>query len=314
MSYPLVAVVGPTGSGKSDLALCLAQEFQGEIVNCDSIQLYRHFDIGAAKLPESARRSVPHHLIDVLDPNETFTAGEFARRGRAALSGIRARGLLPIVAGGTGFYLRALIDGLFAGPQRDEALRARLAARERRKRGSIHRLLNRFDRAAALAIHPNDVPKVIRALEVCLVTRRPLTEWFATGRDALEGFRILKIGLSPPREVLYERLDQRCQNMFESGLIDEVRSILDLGFSPTSKPFESLGYKQALQLIQGELSIEEAVYHASQATRRYSKRQLTWFRAGAAVEWISGFGHDAAIQADAIARVRRLLESVASER
>jgi tRNA dimethylallyltransferase len=199
---PLVAVVGPTGSGKSDLALRLAGEFAGEIVNCDSLQVFRYFDIGTAKTPPAARRGIPHHLIDVADPDQLFTAGEYARLARGAIAAISARGRLPIVAGGTGFYLRALLDGLFAGPSRDPGLRLRLAARETRRPGSLHRLLRRFDSQAAARIHPHDVPKVTRALEVCLLTRRPVSELFREGRDPLAGYRVLKLGLEPGRDAL----------------------------------------------------------------------------------------------------------------
>ncbi|MEO7650752.1 MAG: tRNA (adenosine(37)-N6)-dimethylallyltransferase MiaA, partial [Bryobacteraceae bacterium] len=207
---PLVAICGPTGSGKSELALYLSEQFGGEVVNCDSLQIYRHFDIGTAKLPVEERRGIPHHLLDILNPDEIFTAGEYARRGREVLSDITNRGSLPVVAGGTGFYLRALIDGLFDGPPRDEALRARLTKRERLRPGSLHRILSRLDPDSARAIHANDVPKVIRALEVSLLTRRPMSEWYRAPRNALSGYRPLLIGLNPPRDALYEKLNVRC--------------------------------------------------------------------------------------------------------
>jgi tRNA dimethylallyltransferase len=211
---------------------------------------------------------------------------------------------LPIVAGGTGFYLRALIDGLFPGPARDDALRARLAERESGRRGSLHRLLSRFDPAAAARIHARDVQKLIRAMEVCLLTRRSLSEAFAAGRDPLQGFRILKIGVNPPREALYKKLDERCQWMFANGLIDEVRRILLLGFRPEIKPLESHGYRQALQYLRGELSSQEAVLSAQRNTRRYAKRQWTWFRQEQGLEWFDGFGDEAEVQTAVIARVR----------
>ena len=307
---PVVAVVGPTGSGKSCLALAIAEAFHGEVVNCDSLQVYRHFDIGTAKLPPEERRGIPHHLIDIVNPDELFTAGEYARRGREAISGITARGRLPIVAGGTGFYLRALVDGLFAGPTRDQPLRDRLGARELRRPGSLHRLLARFDAEAAGKIHPNDVPKVTRALEVSLLMRRPVSELFRQGRSALRGYRTLKIGLLPERDALYARLDARCGEMFESGLIEEVRHILSLGFAATSKPFESHGYKQALQLLQGELNPREALFYARRNTRRYAKRQVTWFRQERNVEWLCGFGQEQSIQEAALQMVGRFLTSV----
>jgi tRNA dimethylallyltransferase len=287
-------VAGPTGSGKSELALRIAEAFHGEVVNCDSLQVYRHFDIGTAKLTMAERRGVPHHLIDIVDPNELFTAGEYARLARGAVADITARGRLPIVAGGTGFYLRALIDGLFTGPSRDEALRMRLAEREKRRPGSLHRLLARFDEGAAEKIHANDVPKVTRALEVCLLTRRPVSELFREGRDALRGYRVLKLGLFPEREMLYRHLDARCAAMFEAGLIEEVRHILSLGFAPECKPFESHGYKQALQLIREELSPRDAVFYAQRNTRQYAKRQITWFRRELGLVWMRGFGTEMA--------------------
>lgn len=304
---PLVAVVGPTGSGKSDLALAIAEEFNGEIINCDSVQVFRHFDIGAAKLPMEERRGIPHHLIDVVNPNELFTAGEYARLGRETIAKISGRGRLPVVAGGTGFYLRALLDGLFEGPARDQDLRDRLAAREARRPGSLHRLLRRFDRPAAERIHANDVPKVMRALEVCLLTRRPVTELFQEGRDALRGYRTLKLGLLPDRDVLYPRLDARCARMFEAGLVEEVRRILASGYPPTVKPFESVGYKQALQLVNGELGPRDALFYMQRATRQYAKRQLTWFRREAGLVWLRGFGDSAAIRDEAVQRVREFL-------
>jgi tRNA dimethylallyltransferase len=306
-TLPLVAIAGPTGSGKSDLALSIAQQFSGEVVNCDSLQVYRHFDIGTAKLPQSEWCGIPHHLIDILNPDELFTAGEYARLAREAVSAISHCQHLPIVAGGTGFYLRALLDGLFEGPSRDQLLRDRLAHREARRAGSLHRLLARFDHATAQKIHPNDVPKVTRALEVCLLTRRPVSELFLQGRNALTGYRTLKLGLLPDRDELYRRLDERCAAMFAGGLVEEVQHILDLGYPPEAKPFESHGYKQALQHIRGELNLREAIFYAQRNTRQYAKRQLTWFRREPGLVWLKGFADTPGIREKALELVTEFL-------
>jgi tRNA dimethylallyltransferase len=303
----LVAIAGPTGCGKSELALQLAGRFEGEVVNCDSVQIYRFFDIGAAKVPTEGRRGIPHHLIDIANPDELFTAGDFARVGRPILDEIAARGRLPVVTGGTGFYLRALLDGLAPGPPRDELLRARLLARETKKPGSIHRLLRRFDPPTAARIHPNDTPKVMRALEIRISARKTATEVFAAGRDALQGFRILKIGLFPNRDQLYKRLEARMEAMFAAGLIEETASILARGYARDSKPFESIGYKQALQTIQGELSPKDALFYATRDTRRYAKRQMTWFRQDRGMEFLPGFGDDPAVVEQVLERVQRFL-------
>ena len=300
MLNPLVAILGPTGAGKSELALVAAERFNGEVVNFDSIQVYRHFQIGAAKLTEAERRGVPHHLIDILEPDEVFTAGEFARRATQVIGEIRDRGRLPILAGGTGFYFRALSEGLFPGPTRDEDLRRRLASRGPAR---IHRLLTRFDPAAARKIHPHDEPKLIRALEVTLLARRPITELFAQGRQKLEGFRILKIGLLPERDALYDRINKRTEAMFAAGLADEIQAILARGYPATVKPFESHGYRQARQLLRGELNLREAVFYAQRNTRHYAKRQITWFRRESEVEWLHGFGDDPVIQERALEKI-----------
>lgn len=304
----VIAILGPTGSGKSELALHVAAAFAGEVVNCDSLQIYRFFDIGTAKLPPGSRCGVPHHLIDILDPDQVFTAGEYTRLARRALEEISARGRVPVVAGGTGFYLRALFDGLFPGPARDQGLRDRLAKRQRRRPGCLYRLLRRFDPPAAARIHPHDLPKLIRALEVCLTTRRPVTEWFREGRNALRDYRVLKIGLSPPRDELYQRLDQRTRQMFETGLIEEVRGILARGFTRQAGPFASHGYRQVIELLDGELDLEQAIFYAQRNTRRYAKRQMTWFRQEKGVEWFPGFGGDPQIQESVADRIRNSLK------
>jgi len=305
----LVAVVGPTGSGKSHLALHLAQRFGGEIVNCDSVQVFRHFDIGTAKTPPAARCGIPHHLLDARDPHEVFTAGDYSRAGRQILHEIVSRQQLPVVAGGTGFYLRALIDGLAPGPERDDALRSRLSAREARRSGILHRLLRRLDPTAAARIHSNDTPKLIRAVEICCSAKTTVQDVYAGGRNPLEGFRILKLGLFPDRDRLYASLEQRLGEMFRDGLIEETEAILKLGFPESCKPFEAIGYKQALQVIKGELSVKDALFYARRDTRRYAKRQATWFRQEPGIEFLHGFGSDAQIMEKAEARVAQFLQS-----
>ena len=289
---PLVAVAGPTASGKSALALELAARFGGEILNCDSLQLYRGLDIGTAKTPPAQRRGISHHLIDVLDPSEISTAGDYARRAREVLQDVTFRGALPIVAGGTGFYLRALVDGLAEGPGRNDDLRARLSAIEIRHAGRLHRLLTRLDPAVAARIHPNDANKLIRAVELCILQRKPATELFLQGRSALQGFRVLKIVLDPERAALHARIGERTRAMFAAGLIEEVRLLLAEGVPATAKPFESIGYREALAVIGGTLSLDQAIELTTIATRQYAKRQLTWFRRESAVQWIHGFGDD----------------------
>jgi tRNA dimethylallyltransferase len=296
----LPIVLGPTASGKSELAIHIALAVGGEIVNCDSLQIYRRFDIGTAKVPEAARQGVPHHLIDVADPGQVFTAGEYARAARDLLRQITKRGRIAVVVGGTGFYLRALLEGLFSGPVRDPSIRARLERREDRRRGSLHQILSRLDPVAAARIHANDKNKIIRALEVRLLEGKPITEAFRRGQERLEGFRPIKVGLNPPRPLLYQRLNARAVRMFEQGLLEEVRGLLQSGVSRDAKPFESLGYKQALALIEGQLTPEQALAATQLETRRYAKRQLTWFRKEQSVHWLNGFGDEPTVQEQAL--------------
>ena len=289
VAAPLVAIVGPTGSGKTTLALRVAESFSGEIVNCDSLQLYRGFDIGTAKTPVAGRGDTPHHLFDVLDPWNGYSAGEYAREARAVIRGISGRGRLPVIAGGTGFYLKALLEGLPPLPERDPALRDDLERREASRPGILHRLLRRLDTRAASVIHPRDIQKLIRALEVRMLTRavRPPSEI----AEPLTGYRVLKIGLNPDRVELAAVLDQRTQEMFQRGLLDEVRALLAGGCTGAEKPFESLGYKQAIAHLRGKLSLEDAIVSTQDETRQYAKRQRTWFRRDPEIQWIDGFGH-----------------------
>jgi tRNA dimethylallyltransferase len=287
-----VLLVGPTGSGKTALSLALAERFGGEIVSCDSVAVYKGMELGTAKPTAAERVRVAHHLIDVVDPDQPFTAGEYSRRARAALAEIASRGRLPIVTGGTGLYLRALTEGLFAGPERQQGLRARLeCSRERHGEGWLHRLLGRLDPASAQRIHANDTAKLIRAIEVCLTARKPLSQ--VLGRDPLTGFRLLRMGLNPPRKALYERLDLRAAAMFAAGLIEETRGLL--ARYGAVKALDSLGYRQARGVLAGTLSVEAGMEAAQQGHRNFAKRQLTWFRREPEVHWIAGFGDEAKI-------------------
>jgi tRNA dimethylallyltransferase len=285
-----VLLLGPTGSGKTALSLALGERFNGEIVSCDSVAVYRGMDLGTAKPTAEERARLPHHLIDVADPDEPFTAGDYSRRARAALLEIAGRGRLPIVTGGTGLYLRALTEGLFAGPQRQEDLRARLRRSHARHGNSwLHGVLQRLDPASAERIHANDTPKLIRAIEVSVAERKPMSQVMA--RDPLAGFRLLRIGLNPPRQALYERLNRRCAEMFAAGLVEETRGLVTR-FGRV-KALDSLGYRQSLAVLDGALTVEAGIAAAQQGHRNYAKRQLTWFRREPEVHWIEAFGDEA---------------------
>jgi tRNA dimethylallyltransferase len=296
----LVVVLGPTASGKTALSLALAERFHGEIVNCDSVAMYREFDIGTAKPTAAERSRAPHHLFDCVAPTGHITAGEYGRQARQVLDEIKGRGNLPIVVGGTGLYLRALLEGLFPGPQRSEELRERLRERAAgRGSGYLHRVLRRLDSAAAEKIHANDTPKLIRAIEVCLASRQRMTElWRQQGRDPLRGFRIVRLGLDPNREALYERINRRAEQMFGSGLVDETKRLLEK-YGESAGPLNSLGYKQAVQLLRGQFTREQALLAAQQAHRNYAKRQMTWFRREPEAHWLRGFGDEVQVQHEA---------------
>lgn len=300
-----VLLLGPTGSGKTALSLALGERFGGEIVSCDSVAVYRGMDLGSAKPSPAEQARLPHHLIDVVDPSEIFTAGEYSRLARIALREIAERGRLPIVTGGTGLYLRALTEGLFDGPVRQDALRERLGrSQQLHGAGWLWKLLKRLDPARAERIHPNDAPKLIRAIEVSVAGGQPMSE--ALSRDPLTGFRLLRIGLNPPRAALYERLNRRAAAMFEAGLVEETRALLSR-FGAV-KALESLGYRQALSILWNETDLPHAVAAAQQGHRNYAKRQLTWFRREPEVNWIEEFGDDPDTLDRAVELVRRARE------
>lgn len=283
----LIAVVGPTGSGKSALALAIARFFDGEIVNFDSVQVYRRLQIGAAKTPLAERNGVRHHLLDVIEPTAEMTAGVFAVEAERALREVSARGKLPVLAGGTGFYLRSLLDGLSPAPVRNPELRERLSAIAVRKPQALHRFLRRISPLAAQRIHANDVQKLIRAIE--LSAAEP-----PGPRRALTGFRVLKIGLDPPRAELYQRINQRTVRMFDCGLLEETKALLDSGVPAAAKAMQSLGYKQAVAVIEQRMSLADAIVDVQTKTRQYAKRQMTWFRRESDIKWIPCEGNSRA--------------------
>jgi len=299
-SLPLVAIVGPTASGKSSLAVALARKLGGEVLSCDSTQVYRGFDIGTAKPTFQERGDVPHHLLDLVEPSFPFTAGEYRTRAVAVLEDLRQRSRLPILTVGTGLYLRALLEGLADAPARSEELRARLeAGANAHSLQYLHRVLRRLDPEAALRIGSRDRPKMIRAIEVCLLTGRPLTEVHRAGRTPLEGYHPIKIGLQPPRAALYDRIERRTRTMLERGWLDEVAGLIRSGVPLDSKPFDFIGYSELRTHLDGTVTLAAATKAIAQSTRRYAKRQLTWFRKETLVHWLPGFGDDPAIVAAA---------------
>jgi tRNA dimethylallyltransferase len=294
---PLVAILGPTASGKSALGVALAERLGGEVVACDSTQLYRGFDIGTAKPRITERRGAPHHLIDVLGPSDNATAGGYRQLALLILDDLRQRKRLPVFTVGTGLYLRALVEGLAEVPQRSEELRARLrASMEGHPHGHLHRVLERLDPEAAAKIAPADEQKLIRAVEVCLLTSKPISEVHRSGRTPLEGWRVLKVGLIPPRDELIHRINVRTVAMFERGWLQEVQALLESGLSEHAKPFDFIGYRELRAVLRGEMEFEQARAAIQQSTRQYAKRQLTWFRREQGVRWFSGFGDDVELQ------------------
>jgi tRNA dimethylallyltransferase len=297
----LVVILGPTASGKSTLGITLAERLGGEILVCDSTQVYRHFDIGTAKVPFAERRGIPHHLMDLVEPQEIFTAGEYRRRALEVLEDVRRRKKLSILTAGTGLYLRALLQGLSDAPERSDELRDRL--REKSKKHGpeyLHRVLARLDHEAANRIAPRDTPKIIRAIEMRILTGKPVGEIHRQGRRGLEGYEIRKIGLQPDRAQLYARIDARVRAMIDVGWVDEVRALIRMAVPVNTKPFQFIGYSELRQHIEGNLNENSAIQQIQQATRQFAKRQFTWFRREADVHWVPGFGEAPDVIASAL--------------
>lgn len=288
----LVGIVGPTASGKSALALRLAASVRAEVVGCDALQVYRGADIGTGKLPASERRGIPHHLLDVVEPSREFSAADYIRLAAPLIEDIDCRGKLPLVVGGTGLYLRALLRGLFEGPGRDPKLRSRIAGIARRRGSSfVHRMLARIDRSSAERIHPNDMVRAVRALEVSLLAKRPMSDMMKERTSPLAGYRAILIGLAPPRRLLAQRIDARVKRMFENGLVHEVRGLLDT-FGSDAPALKAIGYREVAQYLVGEIDLRQAQHLTLKATLQYAKRQMTWFRHEEGVVWFAGSGDD----------------------
>jgi tRNA dimethylallyltransferase len=292
---PLVAVVGPTASGKSDLGIALAESFDGEIVNCDSVQVYRGLNVATAKVPMEERRGVPHHLIDVVEPTVNFTAVAWAEEAKRVIAGVEAGGKRAILVGGTGFYLRALTTRFFDSPEIDESLRPRLQ-RIMEKRGAehLHRMLVRVDQSLAAKFAPRDWSRVIRALEVYFSSGRPLSEWQKRSPEEPTEFagRLHYFVLEPPREELYARINRRVDAMVERGMLEEIQSLIASGVPPTAKAFNAHGYKRFVEYITGNRTLESAIEQMKLDTRHYAKRQWTWWRAQPNTHWLGGFGFE----------------------
>ena len=301
-----IAVLGATATGKSALALAIAERFDGEIVNCDSTAVYRGFDIGTDKIAVADRRGIPHHLIDIADPTDDYTAAQYARDAAAAIRDIHARGRLPILAGGTGFYYRALTRGLFPGPGRDAALRARLEAiAARRDVTLLHRMLRKVDPESALRIQPRDLMRLVRALEVYVLTGRPLTAHFAETESPIPDVEMRPIGLRLPAAAISERVTRRVDEQFARGLLDEMRGLLARGIPETARPFGGLVYRQAMEHLHGVRDEPATRALIAQENRRYARRQLIWFRKEPTLVWFDGPGESAATSS----AVLRLIET-----
>lgn len=307
MHNPVIAIVGPTASGKSTLGIEVALELNGEIINCDSVQVYKEIQIATAKVPLQERKGIPHHLIDFVSPDVNYTAGEWAREAAARIEEIEARGHVPLLVGGTGFYLRALRQPFFVSPPTDESLRRRInRIRERHGPEHLHRLLKRIDPLAAQQFYPRDWPRIQRAIEVYLQTGQSIVDQKSDRPEPHESSRRLRIlALNPPRDELYRRINERTEAHFEAGLVEEVQHLLARGFSPSSNALGAHGYRRVVEYLQGLRDLESAIEQTRLDVRHYAKRQLTWFRHEADVEWFHGFGEENAV-------LRSVLESIAT--
>ena len=300
---PLVVILGPTASGKSALGIELARRFNGEVIVCDSTQVYRHFDIGTAKVPLDEQQGIAHHLTDLVEPNEIFTAGEYRRRAVTVLDDLKYRDRLPVLTAGTGLYLRALLEGLADAPERSEELRSRLRETvEHRGAEYLHRVLGKVDAEAAEKIAVRDTQKIIRAIEIRILARQSVGDVHRSGREPLQGFRVLKLGLAPDRKALYARIDARTHHMLDAGWLDEVRKLISDNVLANAKPFQFIGYAELRDHLENKISEEEAVRRIQQSTRQFAKRQITWFRREPDVHCLAGFGdaHSIIAQAGAI--------------
>ncbi|MGA8038056.1 MAG: tRNA (adenosine(37)-N6)-dimethylallyltransferase MiaA [Candidatus Acidiferrales bacterium] len=297
----LIVVLGPTASGKSALGIAIAKKLNGEILVCDSTQVYRRFDIGTGKVPPAEQHGIPHHLMDMVQPDAVFTAGEYRRRAIAALDDLRARGKTPVITAGTGLYLRALLEGLADSPERSEELRERMRAIvARRGPKRLHEILAKLDRESAARIEPADTQKIIRAIELRLLAGKTVGEIYRAGREPLEGYAIVKVGLAPKRPALYARIHERIDQMIAGGWIDEVRNLVESGVLESAKAFQFIGYSQWRDYLRGNLSQDAALEEIRKATRHFAKRQQTWFRREPNVHWIEGFGDDHAVEIDVL--------------
>lgn len=300
----LVVILGPTASGKSALGIALAQRLGGEVLVCDSTQVYRHFDIGTAKVPVAEQEGIRHHLVDLVEPTQVFTAGDYRRCALAMLEDVARRAKLPVLTAGTGLYLRALLEGLADVPTRSEKLRERLRKMvEARGPDHLHRVLTRLDRESARRIARQDAQKVIRAIEIRILAGKPLSEVHRGGREPLKGYEVIKIGLQPPRQALYDRIDERAEAMVADGWLDEVRRLVATGIRGDAKPFQFIGYLQLRSHLEGRISIDQAVQQIQQATRNFARRQITWFRKEPGVTWLAEFGGSPQALAEALARI-----------